>query len=75
VIRDLTAEEVEKHDIYSPTFVEARNRLGLFRLLDRNYKAWRDYLRSLLNAEYGSVIGRWAIAARYLLPAHPIRHV
>lgn len=50
VIRGLTDDELKNHAAYSPVCVEARNRLKLFRLLNRNYEDWKNYLATLLNA-------------------------
>ena len=47
-LRDLTAEELDKDNKYTPVCAEARNRLMLFRLLDRNFAAWRSFLDDLL---------------------------
>jgi len=52
VIRELTPDELSKHTEFTPVCVEARNRLTLFRLLDRNYQDWKAYLRKLLSAEF-----------------------
>ena len=46
-VRDLTEEELLSHKNYTPVFVEANNRLKLFKVLDLNYKEWKDYISLL----------------------------
>ena len=50
--RNLTAAEIEQHEKLSPFVIEARERLSLFRILDRNYSDWRNYLDSLLSLTF-----------------------
>ena len=50
--RDLTPEEVEQHKAYLPCLCEARERLSLFRMLDRNYAEWKGYLNRLLSKDF-----------------------
>jgi len=52
VLRELTTEEISRHEQYTPICAEARNRLMLFRLLDRNYGIWRSYLDELLDSRF-----------------------
>ena len=51
-LRDLTVEEVKQHDRFTPICVEARERLSLFRMLDRNYADWKSYLNRLLSVSF-----------------------
>ena len=51
-LRALTPEELEKHLGFLPSLTEARDRLALFRMLDRNYDEWRNYLDRLLSATF-----------------------
>ncbi|HEY5893732.1 MAG TPA: hypothetical protein VIT91_10920 [Chthoniobacterales bacterium] len=50
--RDLTAEEIEQHATFTPFLTEARDRLALFRMLDRNYGEWKGYLNRLLSSTF-----------------------
>lgn len=50
--RKLTAAEISAHEGFRQPIIEARNRLVLFRILDSNYKDWRNYLNSLLSADF-----------------------
>jgi len=50
--RDLTPAEVSLHTKYTRCLTEARERLSLFRMLDRNYADWRNYLNRLLAADF-----------------------
>jgi hypothetical protein len=50
--RDLTSEEVEQHRAFTRCLTEARERLSLFRMLNRNYSDWRNYLNRLLSADF-----------------------
>ena len=50
--RDLTPAELAEHETHSPFCVEARERLSLFRMLDRNYSEWRTYLNRLLSSTF-----------------------
>lgn len=43
---------MKQHERLSPFVVEARERLSLFRILDRNFSEWRRYLDSLLAATF-----------------------
>lgn len=47
VIRDLTAEELETHKNHTKVVTEARNRLALFRMLERNYQDFRRFIDDL----------------------------
>ena len=51
-LRALTPREVEKHVGFLPWLTEARDRLALFRMLNRNYAEWRSYLDKLLSATF-----------------------
>lgn len=46
-IRELTREEIETDTRFKKLVTEARNRLALFRMLDRNYADWRIPLSGL----------------------------
>lgn len=46
-VRDLTEEELSNHENYTPDFMDANNRLKLFKILDLNYKEWKDYINLL----------------------------
>src|SRR6266481_1888758 len=50
--RDLTRAEIEQHETLSLFVFEARERLSLFRMLDRNYSEWRTYLNQLLSTTF-----------------------
>lgn len=50
-VRELHAKEVSSHAEYNKTFTEARSRLGLFRMLHRNFLQWRSLIDDLLNAK------------------------
>lgn len=50
--RDLTPAEVEQHKTFTRYLTEARERLSLFRMLDRNYSDWRNYLNRLLSVDF-----------------------
>jgi len=50
--RDLTPAELKQHRKLSPFVIEARERLSLFRILDRNYSEWRSYLDRLLSSTF-----------------------
>ena len=50
-IRDLTQDELAKHESYIKPFTEATARLALFRILALNYREWRSHINSLLAAE------------------------
>jgi hypothetical protein len=52
LIRDLTTEEIEQYTKLKPFITEARNRLALFRMLERNYAEWRGYLARLLSVTF-----------------------
>lgn len=52
VKRKLTTLEISTHEGFRHPIVEARNRLVLFRILDSNFKDWRNYLNSLLSAGF-----------------------
>jgi hypothetical protein len=43
-VRDLTAEELLSHENYTPVFMEASNRLKLFKILGLSYNAWKNYI-------------------------------
>ena len=47
VIRDLTAEELETHKGHTKVVTEARNRLALFRMLEKNYQEFRRFIDDL----------------------------
>lgn len=51
-LRDLTGVEMEQHATFTPFCAEARERLSLFRMLDRNYSEWRAYLDRLLSSTF-----------------------
>lgn len=51
-VRDLSSEELKLHSKYTPYIVEARERLVLFRMLDKNYSEWKSYLNKLLSASF-----------------------
>jgi hypothetical protein len=51
-LRDLTEGEMEQHAKFTPFLTEARNRLALFRMLDRNYADWKAYLNRLLSSTF-----------------------
>jgi hypothetical protein len=51
-IRELKPEEVEQHARFTPFLTEARDRLALFKMLNRNYLEWRRYLDRLLSAGF-----------------------
>jgi hypothetical protein len=77
VIRDLTPDEISEDKKYTPIIAEARNRLLLFRILDKNYKAWRDYLDEIVSlkfkkdGEIGDELNR--VLLNYLTCAYSIR--
>lgn len=50
--RDLSPAELEKHTEFTRSITEARERLSLFRMLDRNYSDWRNYLNRILSADF-----------------------
>jgi hypothetical protein len=50
--RDLSPVEVRQHIAFTRCITEARARLSLFRMLDRNYAEWRNYLNRLLSADF-----------------------
>ena len=52
VIRELQPEESEQHTKLQAVVTEARNRLALFKMLDRNYADWRRYLDHLLSRTF-----------------------
>ncbi len=52
LIRELTHEEIETDTRFKKLVTEARNRLALFRMLDRNYADWRKYLDRLLSPNF-----------------------
>jgi hypothetical protein len=52
ILRDLTGEEMEQHAKFTPLCAEARERLALFRMLDRNYVDWKAYLNRLLSTTF-----------------------
>lgn len=47
-VRELTSEEESKVSEYAKVSSAARNRFKLFTILQRNFKEWEDYIRSLL---------------------------
>jgi len=49
VVRPLTDQELHFYEETNGVFHEAQNRLQLFLILERNYQAWTDYLKSLLS--------------------------
>ena len=51
-IRELLPREIERHTKFQPVVTEARNRLALFKMLDRNYAEWRGYLDRLLSTTF-----------------------
>jgi len=51
-IRKLTPEEIETDAKFKKLVTEARNRLSLFRMLDRNYADWKKYLQRLLSPNF-----------------------
>lgn len=51
-IRELTMAELEDHETFSRIFIEARSRLVLFRMLERNYENWKAYLNRMLSANF-----------------------
>jgi hypothetical protein len=51
IIRNLTEEEIANYEKYTPLIAEANNRFKLFRILDKNYKEWTNYINSLLTAQ------------------------
>lgn len=51
-IRDLSEEEVSAHNTHTKVATEAQNRLALFRMLDTNYKEFRDFVDILLSATH-----------------------
>jgi hypothetical protein len=52
VIRDLTSEELETHKNHTKVVTEARNRLALFRMLERNYHDFRSFVAELVSLGY-----------------------
>jgi hypothetical protein len=54
IVRDLTEVEILDHVKYTPIVGEARDRLKLFKILQKNYSEWRQYLYSLLNPQPGN---------------------
>jgi hypothetical protein len=42
-VRDLTEAEISDHAKYTPIIGEARDRLKLFKILQKNYREWREY--------------------------------
>lgn len=48
-VRDLTADEITSHDNFTKPLAEARNRLCLFLILQRNFQEWRSFIDDLLN--------------------------
>lgn len=55
VVRDLTAAEIATHEKLAPVLVEARSRLGLFRMLAANYVQWKDYVGQRISRENADV--------------------
>lgn len=54
VIRDLSPDEISQNQKYTPIIAEARNRLMLFRILEKNFKEWQDYLKEILNPKFSN---------------------
>ncbi len=52
IVRELTSQEIELNQKFTPVFAEARQRLSLFRILDKNYMAWRSFINQLLSANF-----------------------
>ena len=52
VIRNLTEEEIAAHKTHTKVATEARNRLALFRMLDANYREYREFVDDLLSVTY-----------------------
>lgn len=50
-VRNLNEAEISEHAKYVPVIEEARSRLNLFKILQMNYREWREYLDSLLSLE------------------------
>jgi hypothetical protein len=50
--RDLTPEELERHQAFTAPIVQTRERLSLFRMLERNYRDWKNFLRETLSIAY-----------------------
>lgn len=51
-LRELTPQEVELNEKFIPIFAEARERLSLFRILEKNYLAWKGFINQLLSANF-----------------------
>jgi hypothetical protein len=51
-IRKLTRYEIDTDAGFKKLVTEARNRLALFRMLDRNYADWKKYLQRLLSPNF-----------------------
>jgi hypothetical protein len=51
-VRDLTADEVQKHHQFKTIVNEVSSRLKLFRFLETNYSEWSAYLKTLLSADH-----------------------
>jgi hypothetical protein len=54
IVRDLSETEISDHLKYVPIIGEARDRLKLFKILQGNYREWREYLNGLLNSRAGN---------------------
>ncbi|SDT90456.1 hypothetical protein SAMN05444156_0602 [Verrucomicrobium sp. GAS474] len=65
--RDLTPEELQSHERFKPIFIEARNRLRLFRMLQINYDEWQEHIQSLLSAKRSDDDVEWLHLDRLLL--------
>ena len=48
-VRDLSSDEIAKHEKYISVFTDARSRFHLFKILGRNYVEWTSYINLLLN--------------------------
>ena len=66
-LRELTGEEIKQHDRFTPLCAEARERLALFRMLNRNYADWKTYLNRLLSAYFKEEVNVKEELDRYLL--------
>jgi hypothetical protein len=48
-VRDLSSDEIAKHEKHISFFTDARSRFHLFKILGRNYVEWTSYINLLLN--------------------------
>jgi hypothetical protein len=76
-VRNLTEDEVQKHQQFKKIVNEVSNRLKLFRFLETNYLEWSAYLKALLSPDHRNVEdekdGLDRLLLNYLTCAYTIR--